>query len=126
MSATFASVWSFGLLHHLDDGQARQALSELLRVLRPGGTCVIFDGILPERPQRRRLAWLIRRLDRGDFHRREAEFRALLPRSAGWQVERLTYTWSGLEGAFAAGLQAAHGSAAAGDRPFALPVADLA
>jgi SAM-dependent methyltransferase len=93
----FASVWSFGLLHHLSDGPARCALAEATRTTRAGGRTVVFDGVLPPAAAWRLLARAIRRLDRGRHHRAEEDLRALLP-GEGWRASRFTYAWSGLEG----------------------------
>lgn len=91
----FASVWSFGLHHHLSDANARRALGEAGRVA--AGRVVLFDGVLPQSRLRRPLAWVVRRLDRGRFLRSEAALRALLP-GDGWRASRFTYSWTGLEG----------------------------
>jgi hypothetical protein len=101
----FSSAWSFGLLHHLSDADARRALFELDRVTGTG-KCVVFDSVLPERAWRRPIAWAIRRLDRGRHLRAEATFRALIGAPpvgvsgsrSRWRVSRETYSWTGLEG----------------------------
>lgn len=98
-SGAFQSVWSFGLLHHLPDPAAQEALSEMLRVTEPRGYVVVFDGVLPE--DHRPLASLVRRLDRGSRFRRQAEHEQLLARFGVWQCERITYARTGLEGVFA-------------------------
>lgn len=103
---SFASVWSFGLLHHLSDDGARQALIEAHRVAA-AGRVVIFDGVLPVRPIRRPVAWLIRRLDRGRFLRSEGALLDLLSTAlfergedspGRWRLSRLAYSRTGLEG----------------------------
>jgi SAM-dependent methyltransferase len=98
-SGAFQSVWSFGLLHHLPDPAAYQALSEMSRVTEPRGYIVVFDGVLPE--DRRPLASLVRRLDRGSKLRRQREHQELLALCGTWQCERITYARTGLEGVFA-------------------------
>jgi SAM-dependent methyltransferase len=106
-AGAFTSVWSFGLLHHLADEPAREALAEATRVT--AGRVVIFDGVLPRQPIRRPLAWLIRRFDRGRFQRSEGALRELLSDARiareedpltkqEWRVSRLTYSRTGLEG----------------------------
>lgn len=61
---SFDSVFNVGLCHHLRRDQIEQAFAEWQRVLRPGGTIVVVDAILPLR------AWnlpglILRKLDRG-------------------------------------------------------------
>ncbi|MBI5281975.1 MAG: class I SAM-dependent methyltransferase [Candidatus Solibacter usitatus] len=90
---TFGGVWSCGLLHHLNDEEARQALSEMRRV---GRRTVVLDGVPPEPRWRRPVAALIRRLDRGSWLRSEARLRALA--GEAWTCRRITYSLTGLEG----------------------------
>jgi SAM-dependent methyltransferase len=97
-AAAFAVVWSNGLLHHLPDRAAGQAVRELARVTRPGGLCVIFDGVLPQRWWRHPVAWVIRRLDRGAWMRDQRALEALLAPLGSWRMTRLTYASTGLEG----------------------------
>ena len=94
----FASVWSFGLLHHLPDDRARAALREMRRVTGAGGATVILDAVLPRRGWRRPLAWLLRRLDRGRWMRCQEALQALFDSPAAWRFERFTYARTGLEG----------------------------
>jgi SAM-dependent methyltransferase len=97
-NATFAAAFSFGLLHHLDDGGARQAIAEMIRVVRPGGLIAIFDGVVPDAAWRRPIAALIRALDFGRHMRSDAELRALFGGGPAWQYQRVTYAGTGLEG----------------------------
>ena len=92
----FDGVWSFGLLHHLNDIEARRAIGEMLRVTRKGGRTVVFDGILPDNPLRHPLAGLIRHFDRGRELRSSAKLRDLL--GSRWDIEHVTYSYTGLEG----------------------------
>lgn len=95
----FDAVWSIGLLHHLPDEAAGQAVSEMSRVCRSNGWVVILDAVMPSSAARRPLAYLLRRLDRGGYVRAEPSLRAII-RSAGGRTiseERLTYTLYGLE-----------------------------
>lgn len=94
----FASVWSFGLLHHLSDDHARAAVSEMLRVTRPGGHGIVFDAVLPGAAWRRPLAWALRRLDRGRWVRTQEGLESLLGEPRGWERRQLTYALTGLEG----------------------------
>ncbi|HYL78870.1 MAG TPA: methyltransferase domain-containing protein [Bryobacteraceae bacterium] len=94
----FDSVWSFGLLHHLPDQDARAAICEMRRVTRAGGRTIVFDGVLPRRAWLRPLAWLIRRLDRGHWMRHRESLDALIDSTGAWQRQRFTYAYTGLEG----------------------------
>jgi len=98
-SGVFNSVWSFGLLHHLDDAAAIEALAEMRRVAQAGGHMIVFDGVLPEHS--RPLASMLRRLDRGRRFRSQGELEQLLARCGDWRAERFTYSRTGLEGVFA-------------------------
>jgi len=95
----FDGVWSVGLLHHLPENLARQAVVEMVRVTDPSGYCLIFDAALPEPAWRRPIAHLIRKLDRGGFMRTQEALMSLLPGDP-WIVKRFSYSWWGLEGAF--------------------------
>ncbi len=96
---SFHAVWSAGLLHHLPDSFARDAVIEMVRVTSPTGFCLIFDSVLPEPAWKRPIAHLIRRLDRGAYVRRQSALTALLPEE-GWSLKRISYTCWGLEGLF--------------------------
>lgn len=100
-SASFDSVWCFGLLHHLDDAAAARALREMRRLTRPGGLLVVFDGVLPRSRWRRPLASLIRALDRGRHMRSEPALRVLLAPAIRLQMTRFEYATTGLEGLLA-------------------------
>lgn len=99
----FDLVWSCGLLHHLDDEAATQAVAEMQRVRARQGSLIIFDAVLPRQPARRPLAMLIRAIDRGRWMRRQAALERLLATPAGpWSsITRLTYAATGLEGLLA-------------------------
>lgn len=98
--ACFDGVWTIGLLHHLPDRVARQAVSEMLRVRRPGGYIVIFDAVMPERAWRRPVAWTLRRLDRGRHMRCQGDLESLLLHRESWMCERVDYSLYGHEGLF--------------------------
>lgn len=87
----FGGVWCLGVLHHVPDSVARQALREMLRVRTPEGYVAILDSVRPEPAWRRPIAWLLRWLDRGRYVRTEGELRALLPQDYPWKVQRFTY-----------------------------------
>lgn len=44
----FDRVVCVGLLHHLDDGQVRRALSQCCARLKPGGELFIIDALMPQ------------------------------------------------------------------------------
>lgn len=95
---SYDGVWNFGLLHHLSDPLAVQAMQEMVRAVRPGGHVFIFDGVMPETKWRNPIAWIIRNLDRGMHMRNQAALESLLPDPGRWFVKRLRYSISGLEG----------------------------
>jgi len=96
-SQQFDAVWSIGLLHHLSDSAAHRAVQEMVRVCRRGGHVVILDGVLPQSPWYRPVAYGVRRFDRGRFMRREHDLTALLPSDVTFQTLRVTYSLNGLE-----------------------------
>lgn len=95
---SFQGVWTIGMFHHLPDDLARRALGEAMRVCRPGGAVMVFDGIYPRNVWRRPLAYAIRRLDRGRFMRTEARLRDLLPNQKAWDIDHMSFAATGLEG----------------------------
>jgi SAM-dependent methyltransferase len=98
--STFDGVWSFGLLHHLPDDMARQAVREMLRVTCRQGYIVIVDAVLPDSAWRQPLAWALRKLDRGGHVRCQQAFDAILPYPPAWGCERVKYSSLGHEGLF--------------------------
>ena len=95
--ASFAGVWSIGVLHHLPDAVVTLAIGEAIRVCRPGGYVALLDAVLPTSPLRRPVAAFIRHLDRGQHMRQEGALRALLDPCGRWQYTRFTYSATGLE-----------------------------
>ena len=95
--ASYGGVWSIGMLHHLPDDVAWQAVREIVRVSRPGGYVVIFDAVFPSVAWRKPLAWAIRRIDRGRFVRSQQKMEELLPSRERWSIERCPYSYNGLE-----------------------------
>lgn len=84
-SARFDLVTSFDVLSTLDDAMERNALTEIHRVLKPGGALIVNTAALPFlRGQHAVFASEVRRLTR-------KELRASLERS-GFTISRLTYT----------------------------------
>ncbi len=94
---SFDSVWCFGLLHHMEDGPARQTIREMVRVCRRSGVVIVMDAVLPEPGWLRPVAYAVRRLDRGAFMRRQKTFDELMPALGGWTRRRVTYSLTGLE-----------------------------
>lgn len=95
---SFEGVWSIGLLHHLPDETVRKVMQECVRVCQHNdGYLVILDAVKPRVAWRRPLAWLIRRMDRGQFMRTEGQLRSLLHKDYEWSVRRITYALTGLE-----------------------------
>jgi ubiquinone/menaquinone biosynthesis C-methylase UbiE len=97
---SFDLVYSMGLYHHLPDAAVVSSLKESSRVVRRDGKIIVFDAILPTN----RInfpAWVLRKLDRGGWVRREAGTAALCER-AGLTIRRSKRCrWGpGLEGCF--------------------------
>lgn len=68
-------VLANGVLHHLEDSEARTLFTIARTALRPGGRLITLDGVYD--PGQSSIArWLISR-DRGRFVRRRAEYEAL-------------------------------------------------
>ena len=100
LDRSFDLVYSIGLYHHLPDGAVVTSLRESSRVLRQPGKIVVMDAILPtclyNVP-----AWVIRKMDRGDWVRKEERVVELIEQS-GLSVRRQARCrWGpGLEGCF--------------------------
>lgn len=93
----FQSVWSIGMLHHLPEQIARASINEMCRVCAWGGNVVILDAVLPNHAWGNPLAWLIRKMDRGNFMRTQTMLNSLLTQPYLWKTSRITYTYNGLE-----------------------------
>jgi ubiquinone/menaquinone biosynthesis C-methylase UbiE len=96
--ASVDSAWTIGLLHHLPDADARQAVQEMVRSTRPGGDVVVFDGLLPDSIWRNPYVWLQRKLDRGRYMRSRGVLESLLTSQATWRFRRVSYSLVGHEG----------------------------
>ncbi|MBI2754625.1 MAG: class I SAM-dependent methyltransferase, partial [Betaproteobacteria bacterium] len=72
---SFDVVIAHGLLHHLNDGDARTLFRLARRALRPGGRLVTYDGCFAHGQSA--AAWLILSLDRGRHVREPASYEAL-------------------------------------------------
>lgn len=93
----FGATATVGVLHHLPDAAATAAVTEMARVTARGGAVLVVDAVWPDPAWRRPLAWLIRRLDRGGWMRRETAVRQLLTPALDWRAERRRYAATGLE-----------------------------
>lgn len=96
-SDSIGGVWSFLLFHHLPDDVAKKAINELVRIRKSSGYTVIVDGILPDSFIRSPIAYLIRRMDRGDYMRNLRQFELLLPQREKWSVQKFKYSLMGFE-----------------------------
>jgi SAM-dependent methyltransferase len=89
----------FGLLHHLSRDNARKTVQEMIRCTKADGRVIILDNVWPRNPYLRPLAWLSRRLDRGQWVRHQEELQKLIQETydGQWQLRRFTYTLIGQE-----------------------------
>ncbi len=80
---SFDLALMFGVFHHLSDDQVRATLTGLERVLKPQGRFVLVEAVWPSHfwdlP-----GYVIRKLDRGQFVRTEAQWHRLL--GERWQM----------------------------------------
>jgi SAM-dependent methyltransferase len=71
----FDIVLAFGVLHHLDDAQARRLLDRAARALKPGGRAVTVDPVFT--PEMSPIARYVIAHDRGQHVRGPDAYRAL-------------------------------------------------
>jgi SAM-dependent methyltransferase len=83
--AAFDLVTSFDVLYSLEEPDERQAVSEMYRVLRPGGCLIVNDSAMPCLTGDHAV------LSRQKRRYTRASLRGLLERT-GFRIERLTYT----------------------------------
>lgn len=74
-SGPFDVVIIHSVLHHLDDSAAAGALENVSSQLSPEGRFYLIDLLLPGSVS---VAYLLAKLDRGDFPRREEEWKRLV------------------------------------------------
>jgi ubiquinone/menaquinone biosynthesis C-methylase UbiE len=74
--AEFDACMISGVLHHLDDAQARRLLKETQRVVRPGGKIVVWEDV--PSPWWNVVGHVIHRLDLGSHIRHPEGYAALL------------------------------------------------
>ncbi len=96
-TASFDSVWSIGLLHHLDDDDARRAVAEMFRVAGKGGHVFVIDAVLPRHWWGNPLAFAVRKADRGQYVRSEEALVGVLKSLAPFETRRTLYALNGLE-----------------------------
>lgn len=96
---SFDECRSSGLLHHLANDCAISAIKEMFRCAKKNGKVIIIDNVWPKNSLARPLAWLIRRLDRGEWIRNEEDLIRMVncAVTGQWQHKRFTYTVNGLE-----------------------------
>ena len=98
-SDSFDLVFSYALLHHLPDELAQQTVGEMIRVVKPKGSVIIFDPVLPRAAWRRPIAWALCKLDRGHFIRPQPVLEAkILGGSGRANTRRVTHSYLGKEG----------------------------
>lgn len=73
--AAFDLVIAHGVVHHLDDGEARKLFEVARAALKPEGRLVTVDGCFV--PDQTRAARCLLKLDRGQFVREQQEYVAL-------------------------------------------------
>lgn len=71
----FDIVIAHGVIHHLDDDQARDLFETARSALRPGGRVVTADGVFE--PEQNRLARTLLEYDRGNFVRTRPHYERL-------------------------------------------------
>jgi SAM-dependent methyltransferase len=98
-NGSFDEVRAVGFLHHLPHEVLVKAIGEMFRCLRKGGKVIVLEDVWPVRGWTRPIAWIIRRLDRGDYMRSQEELLALFQEAwpGHWEQERYTYTFTGSE-----------------------------
>jgi len=69
---SFDLVLALGIVHHLEDGEAKQLFEIAYQALKPGGKLVTVDGVWT-REQSSTARWLLAR-DRGEFVRNEQQY----------------------------------------------------
>ena len=97
---TFDECRCVTVLHHLPDTLARRTLSEMDRVLKPGGTLAILDMVRPPGVRQGLLAWILCALDRGHHVRTGARLATMVQDQlpGAWSEESFLYAWPRLHG----------------------------
>ena len=74
---SFDGVLVYGLIHHLNDDDAREVLKGIARVLKPSGRALIIEDI-PSESRLNVVGHLLHRIENGRFIRSAEEYRTLL------------------------------------------------
>ncbi len=95
----FDEARCFAVLHHLPSELALNTIKEMIRCTRVGGKVIVIDGVWPINPWLLPLAWLNRKLDRGQWMRHENELKEMVAKASSkeWQTKRFSYTYIGHE-----------------------------
>ena len=98
--AQFVEVRCRSLLHHLPKPAAIRAIREMVRCARPGARVILVDPVWPRRSWLRPVAWLIMKLDRGEWVRTEDELLDLVHEACpgSWMVQRYLLSYHATEG----------------------------
>jgi len=91
--ARFDQALIFGLLHHLPDDDVRAVLSEVRRVMHPGGRALVIEDI-PAVSKMNLIGHLIHNVENGEYIRPAEEYRRLYTEFA--RVEREDVLRSGI------------------------------
>jgi len=91
ISRQFDRVVCVGLLHHLDDGQVRKALTQCCARLKPGGEIFIIDALMPE--GKNPVGRALRESDNGAFVRPLAGWKALFAAELDIRALRPAAQW---------------------------------
>lgn len=87
----FDRVVCVGLLHHLDDGQVRQALAQCCARLKPTGEIFIIDALMPE--GKNSVGRALRESDNGAFVRQLAGWKELFATQLELRAFRSVSQW---------------------------------
>jgi cyclopropane fatty-acyl-phospholipid synthase-like methyltransferase len=94
---SFDTVLALGIVHHLDDAEAKQLFEISYHALKPGGKLVTIDGVWTKK-QSAAARWLLAR-DRGQHVRNEAQYLGIasqvfrnVHRSVRHDLLRIPYT----------------------------------
>ena len=74
---SFEGVLVYGLVHHLDDDDAREVLKGVARVLKPSGRALIIEDV-PSESRLNVVGHLLHRIENGHFIRSAEEYRTLM------------------------------------------------
>jgi ubiquinone/menaquinone biosynthesis C-methylase UbiE len=86
--ASFDDALVFGLLHHLNDEDARAVLTSLARVLKAGGRALIIEDI-PTESRLNLIGHILHRVENGHYIRRAEQYRHLLSGYLHLQEEQI-------------------------------------